>query len=146
MSDDNKTEQPEKDKGGRPKIVFDEVMTAKVEGMAAMMTVAQMGDYFGCCETTMHEVFKRQPEVSEAYKRGRATIIAMVAQNLITKAKSGDTASMVFFLKTQAGWKETSVLDHTSTDRTMSPAREMTEQEIADELAKRGINTDIFDN
>ncbi len=125
--------------GGRPLFVFDEVMTAKVEGFAAMMTVAQMGDYFGCGETTMHEVFKRQPEVSEAYKRGRASVIAVVAQNLITKAKNGDTSSQIFFLKTQAGWKETQVLDHTSSDRTMSP-REMTDDELEAERIKHGLD------
>lgn len=37
-------------------------------------------------------------------------------------------------------------LDLTSSDGTMSPNRELTEQEIADELAKRGISTDIFNN
>jgi|SRR6478609_8565446 len=124
--------------GGRPMVVFDAVMTAKVEGFASTMTVAQMGDYFGCGETTMFEVFKRQPEVSEAYKRGRASVIALVAQNLITKAKNGDTASAIFFLKTQAGWKETQVLDHTSTDRSMSP-REMTDDELKAERKKYGI-------
>jgi len=124
--------------GGRPMVVFDETMTAKVEGFAAMMTVAQMADYFGIGETTMFEVFKRQPEVLEAYKRGRASVIALVAQNLITKAKNGDTASQIFYLKTQAGWKETQVLDHTSTDRSMSP-REMTDEELKAEREKYGI-------
>jgi hypothetical protein len=30
-----------------------------------------------------------------------------VAQNLIQKARSGDLGAQIFYLKTQAGWKET---------------------------------------
>ncbi len=124
--------------GGRPLTVFDAAMIKQVEGFAAVMTSAQMADYFGISENTLREVMHRQPEVSEAYKRGRASVIALVAQNLITKAKNGDTASAIFFLKTQAGWKETQVVDHTSTDRSMSP-RELTDDELKAERKKYGI-------
>jgi hypothetical protein len=124
--------------GGRPMVVFDAKMTSEVERLAAMLTVAQMGDYFGCGETTMHEVFKRQPEVSEAYHRGRAKITGAIAQNLIQKAMAGDYQSQSLYLRTQAGWSETTKLDHTSSDKSMSP-REMTDEELEAELAKYGI-------
>lgn len=39
--------------GGRPLTVFDDKMTSEVERLAAMLTVAQMGDFFGCGETTI---------------------------------------------------------------------------------------------
>ena len=58
----------------------------------------------------MHEVFKRQKEVSEAYHRGRAKVIGAVAQNLIQKAMAGNDRSQEFFLATQAGWSKTTVL------------------------------------
>lgn len=39
---------------------------------------------------------------------GKAETIAKVAGNLVQKALKGDTASAIFYLKTQAGWRETS--------------------------------------
>lgn len=44
---------------------------------------------------------------------GKAEIIAKVAGSLVKKAMGGDTASAIFYLKTQARWKETSVQEHT---------------------------------
>ena len=37
--------------------------------------------------------------------------IAKVAGSLVKKALNGDTTSAIFYLKTQAGWKETSDLN-----------------------------------
>lgn len=110
MKNRDPIDDQQKNVGGRPRVVFDEKMTSEVERLAAMLTVAQMGDYFGCGETTMHEVFKRQAEVSEAYHRGRAKIIGAIAQNLIQKAMAGNDRSQEFFLATQGGWSKTTVL------------------------------------
>jgi hypothetical protein len=44
---------------------------------------------------------------------GRAEMIAKVAGNLVQKALSGDTTCAIFYLKTQAGWRETQNLDLT---------------------------------
>ena len=43
---------------------------------------------------------------------GKAETIAKVAGNLVQKALSGDTTSAIFYLKTQAGWRETSNIAH----------------------------------
>lgn len=48
---------------------------------------------------------------------------ATVGGALFNKAKKGDTAAMIFWLKTRAGWRETKNLDHSSADGTMTPAR-----------------------
>jgi hypothetical protein len=56
-------------------------------------------------------MMEREPDISEAYKRGRAKAICDVAEGLIAKARGGDTASAIFFLKTQAGWRETDRLE-----------------------------------
>jgi hypothetical protein len=52
------------------------------------------------------------PTLAERYKRGKAKAIAHVARGLLQKARSGDTVSSIFFLKTQAGWRETDRLEH----------------------------------
>lgn len=92
--------------GGRPAVVFDEGQIAQVEALAAVLSKSQMADYFGIGETTLREVEKRQPEVSVAYQKGRGKAIAGVGSNLIAQARSGNVSAAIFYLKTQAGWKE----------------------------------------
>jgi hypothetical protein len=104
------------DGGGRPPVVFDEAQTAQVEALAAVLSKGQMADYFGISETTLREIENRQPEVSEAYKRGKAKAIGNVAKNLIGQAAAGNISAAIFYLKTQAGWKETQVNEHTGID------------------------------
>lgn len=44
--------------------------------------------------------------------KGKAEIISKVAGALVKKAMAGDTTSAIFYLKTQARWKETVVQEH----------------------------------
>ena len=78
----------------------------QVEGLAAVLTVEQMSDYFGVGRQTFFDIMERQPEIARLYKKGRSKAIRDVAKNLVTKARDGDTACMMFYLKTQAGWRE----------------------------------------
>jgi hypothetical protein len=94
------------DGGGRPPVVFDAAQTAQVEALAAVLSKGQMADYFNISEPTLKQVEQRQPEVSLAYKRGRAKAIQGVGSNLIAQAANGNVSAMVFYLKTQAGWRE----------------------------------------
>ena len=95
------------DGGGRPMIVFDETQIAQVEALAAVMSKRQLCDYMSVGETTFREIEGRQPEVSDAYKRGKAKAIGSIGQSLIQQAKNGNIAAAIFYLKTQAGWRET---------------------------------------
>lgn len=104
------------DGGGRPLVVFDAAQTAQVEALAAVLSKGQMADYFNISETTLREIESRQPEVSDAYKRGKAKAIGNVAKNLIQQAQNGNISAAIFYLKTQAGWKETQVSEHTGAD------------------------------
>lgn len=94
------------DGGGRPSVRFDEAQIAQVEALAAVLTKGQLADYFGISENTFRAVENRQIEVSEAYQKGRAKAIASVASNLISSARKGNITAAIFYLKTQAGWKE----------------------------------------
>jgi aspartate carbamoyltransferase regulatory subunit len=93
-----------KNKGGRPSIVLTEEQIKQIEVLALDMTVEQIADYFSISEKTFHEIKKRQPEVFTAYKKGRANGIKEVTGLLWTNMRAGDTTSILFYLKTQAGW------------------------------------------
>tara|TARA_R110000796_G_scaffold137753_1_gene253869 strand:- start:257 stop:637 length:381 start_codon:yes stop_codon:yes gene_type:complete len=94
------------DGGGRPAVVLDSAQINQVEALASVLTKGQVADYFGISENTLRAVEERQPEVSEAYKRGRVKQCFNMGTNLITLAKAGNVAANIFYLKTQAGWKE----------------------------------------
>lgn len=110
-------------KGGRPPKKLTASQVDKVEALSSVLTVSQIADYFSMSENTFTAVRERQPEVSEAYKRGKAKAIKDIANSLLTKARDGDTASIIFYLKTQAGWRETQHIDHSSTDGSMAPSK-----------------------
>lgn len=45
--------------------------------------------------------------ISEAYRRGKSKGVKVIANALFEKAKKGDNAAMIFFLKCN-GWRENS--------------------------------------
>lgn len=94
------------DGGGRTAIVLTEEQTIEVGALACALSQEQIADYFGICRNTFTQIMKRQPEVAEQYKKGRSRTILNVGQGLIEKAITGDTTASIFYLKTQAGWKE----------------------------------------
>lgn len=85
---------------------------AELETLAAVLSAEQIADYFGIGRTTFFAMVGRDAEIAERYKRGKARAIGAIAQSLIGKARGGDTACMIFFLKTQAGWRETAPIAH----------------------------------
>lgn len=99
--------KPTKNKGGRPATKLDNDQVAQVEALGAVLSIEQIADYFGMAKTTFYAIMERQPEVSLRYKKGKAKAIGSVSQGLLKKAISGDNVAAIFYLKTQAGWKET---------------------------------------
>ncbi len=108
---------------GRPRKTLTDEQKQEVETLSAVLNQAQMADYFGLEHRTFQKILEREPEIYASYKRGKAKAIGSVAQSLIQQARSGNTSAMIFFLKTQAKWRETSHVDHTSSDGSMSPQK-----------------------
>jgi len=87
--------------------------------------VAKIKLYAGLGSTQEHiasmigksvDTIMARPAAREAYEIGKAETIAKVAGSLVRKALSGDTSSAIFYLKTQAGWKENSAIEHSGPD------------------------------
>jgi predicted DNA-binding transcriptional regulator AlpA len=106
----------EKNKGGRPLIVLTDEQRNELETLAAVLNVEQIADYFGISRRVFYDIMERDEEVSAQYKKGKAKAVGFVAQNLIQKARSGDLGAQIFYLKTQAGWKETQRLEGAGND------------------------------
>jgi len=92
--------------GGVKPRVLTEKEIVQVEALSATLRIEQVADYFGISEQTFSRIKSRQPEVMEAYKRGKAKTISQIGGNLIQSALEGDAVRQMFYLKTQAGWRE----------------------------------------
>jgi IS30 family transposase len=103
-------------KAGRKPKQLTEEQKIQVEALASVLTKEQIADYFGIVRNTFTAMMERDPDILERYKRGKAKAIGSVARGLLQKAQSGDSACMMFYLKTQAGWRETDRLEHTGAD------------------------------
>lgn len=97
---------------GRHALELTPEQIAEVETLAAVLSAAQIADYFGIGRTTFFAMVRSNAAIAERYKKGKARAIGAIAQSLISKARAGDTASMIFYLKTQAGWRETLKVKH----------------------------------
>ena len=103
--------------GGGPKpIVLTDEQIIQVEALGATLSMAQIADYFGVSWNAFQRIMERQPEVMKRYKIGKSNAIQDVAKGLIAQAREGNTTAAIFYLKTQAGWKETSIVENTGKD------------------------------
>ncbi|MFC3086251.1 hypothetical protein [Tabrizicola soli] len=93
--------------GGRPLTTLTDAQRAEVETLSAVLNAEQIADFLGIGRTTFFALLNRDEDLSERYKRGKARAIGAVAQSLVTKARAGNVTAMIFFLKTQGGWRET---------------------------------------
>ena len=91
----------------KPKFTFSEDDITKIEELAASVTKQQLADYFGICFNTLQRCIEEDPRVNEAYRRGRARAVIDVAGSILSEARNGNVSAAQFYLKTQAGWKET---------------------------------------
>lgn len=102
-------------KGGYPFTdpFLDPTNMEKLKTLASYgMTVEQISAIFKISRTTMFEIIRRNPDVSQYYREGKSIGIAQVSKSLIQKAMEGDVGCMIFYLKTQAGWKDRTEIIH----------------------------------
>ena len=91
----------------KPKIHID---LKQVESLAANgLTQEQIASALGISESTLTKRKKENTDFTDAIKRGKAKGIALVTNKLMESIKGGNMTGMIFFLKTQAGWKETNL-------------------------------------
>jgi hypothetical protein len=102
---------------------------AQVEAMAGYgLPQDQIAKVMRIGETTLKKHY------AEELSRGSAVANSIVGEALFKQARGGNTTAMIFWAKTRMGWKETTTLEHTSPDGSMSPADN---KGAIDELTRR---------
>lgn len=102
--------------GKKPLIITPEMIKQAESYASRGLTQQQIADALGMGESTLYEKLHAYPEFAEAIKRGKAKGIAHVANNLLRNVENGNAATQIFYLKCQAGWKETDVHEHQGKD------------------------------
>lgn len=110
----------------KPRTELTDKQAAQVEALAAYLSKQQIADYLGVSRPTFDAIIERDEVVSLHYKKGKAKAIANVAQGLVKQAIEGNMTAAIFYLKTQAGWKETQDVNVNTTVTSIS--------ELMDEL------------
>lgn len=116
----------EVNKGGRPIIELTDEQVIQVKALAQYLSKEQIADYLGVARSTFDAILERDEQVFIHYKKGKASAIANVAKGLVQQAIEGNMTAAIFYLKTQAGWKETQDVNVNTTVTSIS--------ELMDEL------------
>ncbi len=109
------------------KIELTEKQIAEIETLAVFLTQDQIADYLGISKRTFNNLREKDEQIEINYRKGKARGIAKIANGLFQQAVNGNTTAAMFYLKTQAGWKETQHLDHTSSDGSLKIAVNFTD-------------------
>ena len=95
-------------------------------------TQDQIAAMIGKCLDTI----RKDLRCVEALDVGKAETIAKVAGTLVKKALAGDTSSAIFYLKTQAGWRETIRSEQTGKDGGPIEYINLSDEEVAARIAQ----------
>jgi len=110
--------------------VFSEEEIIQVGALASVLNIQQIGEYFGISGRTFDRQLKNEPKVRKAYDEGRNKAIATVGKGLLKKALDGNLTAMIFYLKTQAGWREKESLELTGKDGGPIETKELTDDPV----------------
>lgn len=99
----------------KPKI---EINIETIEQLASRgLTLEQIASSMGFSVRTLMSRKSESAEIAEAIKRGKDKGITIIANKLFKAASGGNISAMIFFLKTQGGWKETQKIEADVTQR-----------------------------
>jgi hypothetical protein len=85
-------------RGPRQQFTPEEVEAALVKADGFLYMAARR---LHCCRTTIHNYCVRYPDVQEAARQARESVLDEAERQLYTKVRNGDITSIIFFLKTQ---------------------------------------------
>lgn len=113
-----KRKGPPKGSGGRPvEFIADADVVRQVESMAGLgLTLEQIALVLGVCEHTLFNHRKKSEVLNAAYKKGRAQGAMEVTKGLRAQILKGNMTAIIFYCKTQLGWREVDRHEITAAD------------------------------
>lgn len=118
-------------------------MPNKHEPTDALRQTVQLHTLVGNTQETVSRVLGIDEKTLRLHYRdeldlAKARANATIGGALFNKAKAGDTAAMIFWMKTQAGWRETNVTEITGKDGGPIQTEEVTRdaEDFASRMAK----------
>ena len=71
------------------------------------------------CHKTLTNYLKKYPHLDERLKQEKINAIGYVESKMFERIEEGSDPMIMFFLKTQAGYRETNKIEHTNPDGSM---------------------------
>lgn len=88
--------------------ILDDNEIEKLKELAPALSHAQLAEYFGMSDNCLRRMFKREPELLEAYNKALLDASSRMISQLYTNGMDGDFQSMKLWLSQRAGWTEKS--------------------------------------
>ena len=118
----------------RPRFALTDEQLAMVPKLAGLLTLEQLADVLDVSSRTLRRRMHDSPTFNAAYRQGRSRMIADVAESLLKQAIGGNVQAQIFYLRTQAGWREA---DPRAVD--VSRISKMSDQELMREARRLGL-------
>ena len=100
-----------KKKGRKPSIEITPQILSEIEKLGGVgLSQKQIASYYGIHEVTFIKMKNRDERINIAYKKGKSKAITIVAGRLMEQIHQGNITAIIFYLKTQARWREKSSL------------------------------------
>ena len=110
-----KKKQPhERKRRGRKKVPID---LATVERLASQgLNKAQVAAMIGLSESQWYVREETEPDIREAYKKGKSKGVLAISNALFEQARNGNVTAQIFYLKCNGGWRENTRVEITGAD------------------------------
>jgi hypothetical protein len=119
---------------GRPRKELTDEQITHVGKLSSVLTQEQIADFLEISDDTLRRRMRDDPRVLRAYKRGRANAVGTAGQRLLELVNKGNLGAICFYLKCQAGWRET---DPKQVDVPKIP--ELTDKQLEREKRRMGL-------
>lgn len=124
---------------GSPKLPeWTDEQIAKVETLAGYgMAIKDIAAFYSVTPASFHVALNKHPELRVAIDRGRAKALSKVSQTAYQMAVDGEHPQMTqFWLKTQGGWHETTIVEHRVEEESAASLAEVLMDEFETFLSK----------
>lgn len=131
-------------KNGRPRRVLTEEERKDIVKMAPYVTQEQLADFLKINCNTLKRIFDEDELLFKEYKKAKVVKIGKAAGKLWELIEQNDRASIFFYLKTQAGWKETDRREMVGEDGgpiLTKNVSDLTDEELKQKLKEYNVKT-----